>query len=209
MTPLLFLIYINDLPLHVSDKVRLYADHVILYSYIYSMDDCRKLQKDLDSLTQWSCKWQMQCNPRKCEFLRITNKNNHILFNYHINDCSIQEVTHAKYLGVVLDQHLSWNDHIKRVSSEATKVNTFLHRNFYQCPPLYLQSYGQIYHGILVNYLGPSHINIHQPFRICSKTCCMQECVSGIILDTPVLHQCCLNLIFLHFKTEGVEQNYK
>ena len=53
LAPLLFLIYINDLPLHVSNKVRLYADDVILYSYIYSMDDCCKLQKDLDSLTMY------------------------------------------------------------------------------------------------------------------------------------------------------------
>ena len=99
------------------------ADDVILYSYIYSMDDCYKLQKDLDSLTMWSHKWQMLFNPRKCEFLRITNKKNFISFTYHINDCSIQEVTHAKYLGVVLDQHLSWNGcHIKKTASKATKV---------------------------------------------------------------------------------------
>ena len=136
LAPLLFLIYINDLPLHVSNKVRLYADDVILYSYIYSMDDCYKLQKDLDSLTIWSNKWQMFFNPRKCEFLRITNKKNFISFTYHINDCSIQEVTHAKYLGVVLDQHLSWSDHIKKTASKATKVIGFLQRNLYQCPPL-------------------------------------------------------------------------
>ena len=136
LAPLLFLIYINDLPLHVSNKVRLYADDVILYSYIYSMDDCYKLQKDLDSLTMWSNKWQMFFNPRKCEFLRITNKKNFISFTYHINDCSIQEVTHAKYLGVVLDQHLSWNDHIKKTASKAIKVIGFLQRNLYQCPPL-------------------------------------------------------------------------
>jgi len=36
LAPLLFLIYINDLPLRVSNKVRLYADDVILYSYTVS-----------------------------------------------------------------------------------------------------------------------------------------------------------------------------
>ena len=49
--------YINDLPLHVSNRARLYADDVILYSYIHSLDDCHNLQKDLDNLTEWSYKW--------------------------------------------------------------------------------------------------------------------------------------------------------
>ena len=42
LAPLLFLIYINDLPSHVSNKVRLYADDVILYSNIHSIEDCRR-----------------------------------------------------------------------------------------------------------------------------------------------------------------------
>ena len=52
LAPLLFLIYINDLPLHVSNRARLYADDVILYSYIHSLDDCHNLQKDFDNLTE-------------------------------------------------------------------------------------------------------------------------------------------------------------
>ena len=75
-------------------------------------------------------------NPKKCEFLRITNKKNFIPFNYHIDNYKIQEVAHAKYLGVVIDQHLTWNDHIKLIASKATKVNSFLHHNLYQCPPI-------------------------------------------------------------------------
>ena len=86
---LLFLIYINDLPLHVSSKVRLYADDVILYSNIYSVEDCHQLQRDLDSLTQWVHKWLMTFNPIKCEFLRITNKINIIPFTYHIDNSII------------------------------------------------------------------------------------------------------------------------
>ena len=136
LAPLLFLIYINDLPLHVSSKIRLYADDVILYSNICSMADCRRLQNDLDSLMQWSHKWQMHFNPRKCEFLRITNKKSFLPFSYYINNCLIQEVFHARYLGVILDQHLSWNEHIKQIANKATKVNAFLYRNLYQCPPL-------------------------------------------------------------------------
>ena len=74
------------------NKVRLYADDVILYSYIYSLDDCCGLQKDLDQLIEWSHKWQMIFNPKKCEFLRISNKKNIILHNYYIDGCPIGEV---------------------------------------------------------------------------------------------------------------------
>jgi len=131
LAPLLFLIYINNLPLHVSSKVRLYADNVILYSNIYSMEDCHQLQFDLDSLAQWANKWIMSFNPTKYEFLRITNKINPIPFTYHINNSSIQEVIHAKYVGVVIDQHLNWSVYIKQVSNKATRINAFLYCNLY------------------------------------------------------------------------------
>ena len=99
----------------------LYADDVILYSNIHSIEDCRSLQDDLNSLNmEWSHKWQMHFNPRKCEFLRITNKKTFLSFSYHINGCQIQEVPHARYLGVTLDQHLSWNEHIKQIANKAT-----------------------------------------------------------------------------------------
>ena len=49
--PIVILMYINDLPLNVMNKVRLYADDVILYSHIHSLDDCN-LQKYLDQLTE-------------------------------------------------------------------------------------------------------------------------------------------------------------
>ena len=77
----------------------------------------------------------MTFNPIKCEFLRITNKINIIPFTYHIDNSTIREVTHAKYLGIVIDQHLNWNEHTKQAASKATRINAFLHRNLYQCPP--------------------------------------------------------------------------
>jgi len=81
-----------------------------------------------DSLTLWSHKWLMTFNPNKCEFLRITNKINIAPFTYHIDNTKIQEVT----LGVIIDQHLNWNEHIKQVTSKATKVNYRNHCNIYK-----------------------------------------------------------------------------
>ena len=54
LAPLLFLIYINDLPSCVHNKIRLHADDVLLYSYIQSQTDCTNLQQDLNSLLNWS-----------------------------------------------------------------------------------------------------------------------------------------------------------
>ena len=95
LAPLLFLMYINDLPLCIHNKLTFYADDVLLYCYV---EDCLLLQQDLDALEQWSIKWQMSFNPSKCEFLQITNKKSPILHTYHIANSSIREVTSIKYL---------------------------------------------------------------------------------------------------------------
>ena len=74
LAPLLFLLYMNDLPDHVCNKIKLYADDVLLYSVVHSEVDCIHLQEDLNLLYQWSVIWHMDFNPVKCEFLWITNK---------------------------------------------------------------------------------------------------------------------------------------
>ena len=68
LAPLLFLIYINDLPGCVYNKARLYADDVLLYSYINSQNDCANLQQNLNSLITWSHTWQMSFNPKNVNF---------------------------------------------------------------------------------------------------------------------------------------------
>ena len=50
--PLLFLIYINDLPDRVNSQIRLFADDSYLYKTIDTPQDTLQLQKDLDALTE-------------------------------------------------------------------------------------------------------------------------------------------------------------
>ena len=57
LAPLLFLCFINDLPTNILSTVRLYANDIILYASINSIEDCHKLQKDLATLEKWANKW--------------------------------------------------------------------------------------------------------------------------------------------------------
>lgn len=62
--PLLFVLYINDLPRCVTSMVGLYADDTKLCRKITSVDDCKLLQRDLDMLIEWSKKWKLKFNVR-------------------------------------------------------------------------------------------------------------------------------------------------
>ena len=61
--PILFLIYINDLPDEVCSQVRLFADDTALYLTIESEDDGSALQNDLAILSKWETRWDMEFNP--------------------------------------------------------------------------------------------------------------------------------------------------
>ena len=107
LAPLLFLLYINDIPNNIQCTLRLYADDILIYSTIQSTDDCNRLQHDLFTLQEWASLWQMEFNPAKCEHLVITNKQFFIQHSYKISGHTIKNVPSAKYLGITFDQNLT------------------------------------------------------------------------------------------------------
>ena len=70
--PILFLVYINDLPDEVRSRVRLIADDTALYLTMESEDDSSALQTDLDILSAWETRWDMELNPSKCQVVHVT-----------------------------------------------------------------------------------------------------------------------------------------
>ena len=131
--PLLFLIYINDMANAVTSDISLFADDALLYRNITNWEEASKLQCDLDSLVQWEQQWSMEFHPQKCKVLRITNKRKIIAAQYHIHNTDLETVEKAKYLGVTIDKHLSWNDHIKAITAKSQSCRHFLQRNLQQC----------------------------------------------------------------------------
>ena len=69
--PLLFLVYVNDLPPVIQNRIALFADDSKCSSVIESLQDCESLQKGLESLHGWSDDWHLKFNASKCEVLTV------------------------------------------------------------------------------------------------------------------------------------------
>ena len=134
LAPLLFLIYIKDITESITSTIRLYADDVLLYRVISNEADTICLQNDLFTLENWANTWQIKFNPSKCIHVAITRKKTSIKHCYQIHSQQIQQSNSAKYLGVVIDQHLTWKEHVNNICSKAIKAKAFLQRNLHQCP---------------------------------------------------------------------------
>ena len=128
--PLLFLTYINDMPLAVKSKIALFADDTYLYKVIKSLLDTFALQNDINQLTKWEKLWSMEFHPDKCFVLRVTNKRKCIDADYSIHDQKLERVDHANYkIGVTISKDLSWKKHVQRITAKATNTRLFLQRN--------------------------------------------------------------------------------
>ena len=132
--PLLFLIFINDLPQNVQSQVRLFADDCLLYRPIKSMEDQQQLQEDLTSLESWATLWGMKFNPSKCYIMRISRSKQPMEHYYTLNDHVLEQVSENPYLGVLISEDLKWTKHINKTCKRATSVLSFLRRNLKGCP---------------------------------------------------------------------------
>ena len=131
--PLMFLIYINDIGDRVSSNLWLFADDCILYRTVTSLEDSKQLQCDLDSISEWSRLWQMNFNIRKCTVLQCYRMSSPILANYSLAGQILECVKEHSYLGIILDQQMTFTSHINYIVSKAAKVLNFLKRNLHKC----------------------------------------------------------------------------
>ena len=127
--PILFLIFINDLPEGILSKTRLFADDCILYRQIKSEEDQNILQTDLNTLATWEKTWGMDFHPLKCSVLRVSRSRHPIQTDYTLKGIKLTEDQTSKYLGVDLQADLAWASHIDRVTKKANSMLGFLRRN--------------------------------------------------------------------------------
>ena len=100
--PLLFVIYINDLPDGLENVFKMYADDSKVIAEV-GENDCN-LQRDIIRIKEWCDKWSMCLNAGKCKIMHFGNKNPNI--EYYIengNERVVLDVTEAETdLGVII-----------------------------------------------------------------------------------------------------------
>ena len=124
--PLLFLLYINDLPQNIQSQVRLFADDTAVYLTVTSSEDANTLQADLGTLQEWERTWDMEFNPSKCQVLHITRSRQPLQSQYTLHGQFLESVDSAKYLGVNITQDLNWNHHINEITGKANRTLGFV-----------------------------------------------------------------------------------
>ena len=128
--PLLFLLFINDLPLYVDNVFAdLYADDTTLYDIQSSMEQIEEnLQLSLNKLHVWCRNNGMVLNSAKTKVMLITtNQKRQRLcktsFNLKYKDDSLNMTSSDKILGVFVDNNLLWADHVKHICK---KISTYI-----------------------------------------------------------------------------------
>ena len=126
--PILFIIYINDLPDIVNSCVKIFADDTKIFRTIQSEQDHDMLQQDLINLLEWSNKWKLNFNIEKCKILHYGNRNPN--FEYLMNQIILKEEFQEKDLGVTFDVSLKFSIHVKNIVSKANSRVGIIKRNF-------------------------------------------------------------------------------
>ena len=128
LSPLLFLLYINDMPDVVSFcSISLFADDAKCFFKIRSLNDCVLLQQDIESLLMWSYIWGMDFNIDRCNVLSTRN-NLPFIFEYTILDKPLQRVQHMRDLGVLINTNLTWGTHCRGLINKCNRTMDMIKR---------------------------------------------------------------------------------
>ena len=111
--PLLFLIYVNDLPNGLKSECKVFADDTSLFSVAHHLNtSASDINNDLKLISDWAFQWKMSFNPdpskqaQEIIFSRKKMKSSHP--SVYFNNIPFNSTSVHKHLGMLLDDKLSY-----------------------------------------------------------------------------------------------------
>jgi len=158
--PILFSIFINDLPDYLAShnpslsvSLQLFADDIKSYQVVNTLDDAIKFQNVISSVFNWCDYWQLKPNLAKCTVLHIGHSNKH--FKYGLKGALISSTPIVKDLGLLLDETLSFTPHIASIVSRARARCKIFLRSFLTRDLLVMKNFFITYVRPLLEYCSP------------------------------------------------------
>ena len=165
--PLLFIIYINDLP-NASNllKTFLFEDDTSLF---YSHKDPNQLihvmNCELSKISEWLKVNKLSLDVARTNYILFRPRQKPITVSDTItlDNIAVQQVEVTKFLGVLLDQHLSWKYHINHVAKKVSKTIGIISKaRFF----LSSKSLLSLYHTLVHPYHILTTVTLHGAQRI-------------------------------------------
>ena len=142
--PLLFLLYINDLPDYVQNPCKLYADDGKVISEVCPTTKSSSLQQDIDNLSVWSNTWKIALNTEKCKIMHIgaINPGNKYTMMKEGTRVELASSTVEKDIGIYISNDLNWATQVKSAAAKANSMlgiinKTFKHKDKHNMRALY------------------------------------------------------------------------
>ena len=130
--PILFLIYINDLPSVNQALKKLFADDAKVYQIVSDMVEVDQFQTTLDNSVVWAEDWQMFYNFKKCKHMHLGNHDLEQTYTMKAGEerIPIAKVTSEKYLWVIIDNSLKFSEHVSAEVKIANRNLGLIFRTF-------------------------------------------------------------------------------
>ena len=164
--PLLFILYVNDLPSFVNSDVKLFADDTTIFERIPSFD-LNLITRSINLVDTWMKGNKLKCNVDKSKAV-IFAKNAPVLSFGNLN-ITIQ--SHLKYLGIEIDDSLTFKDHVHKIKSKLLFCNYIVLRTRTLLTRTQLFAYYRthvkpiVQYGVLV-YACTAYSNLSDIFKV-------------------------------------------
>ena len=131
--PLLFVIYINDMPESVSSPTHLFADDTKMHRIIRCLMETCHLQTDISTLQSWSRLWLLEFHDDKCKHMHIgthTTGPHYYTMQNGNNKVVLETLVCERDLGVHVDYQLKFDKHIQKIVNKANAMVGLIRRTY-------------------------------------------------------------------------------
>ena len=132
--PILFVIFINDLPLGVRSVCKMYADDCKLINIIKNSGDSLILQEDINRVQVWANVWQATFNCNKCKVMHFGRDNQqygYTMIDYvSYSPITLSKTDLEKDLGVLISSNLKWEHQVSKASNTANGILAQIRNSF-------------------------------------------------------------------------------